>query len=234
MPRPLLALIKSLLLVVFLQAMVGCQSADSEPQGTQNNRTPDPEISEAEPELSTVVSESLHDVPLPASGFARVEAFGMQQEFAINDCSMDTELPSPHENWGIHAFDATINGELEDGGRMVLSVIRRVYLDESIWRASGHENEVVGLQIFSGIGRDETIESFVYRMKRMRPGAPPRAAWSNWDQVREADIEPPLIRVHPNGHSATFVGRLGKSPTDRPGDDHVPRFEDVIVAINCR
>lgn len=234
MPRPLLALIKSLLLVVFLQAMVGCQSADSEPQGMQNNRTPAPEISEAEPELSTVVSESLHDVPLPASGFARVEAFGMQQEFAINDCTMDTELPSPNENWGIHAFDATITGELQDGGRIILSVIRQVYLDDSIWRAGGHENEIVGLQIVRGSGRDATRESWQYRMKRMRPGAAPRAAWSNWDPVREADIEPPLIRVHPNGQSATFVGRLGKMPADRPGDDHVPTFEEIIVAINCR
>ncbi len=234
MPQSRFSITKTLILVAAMHALVGCQSEDSGGEGTPDGQALRSETVEAQADLSTVVADSLHDVPLPASGFARVEALGWKQEFAINDCTMDTELPSPDENWGIHAFDATITGELQDGGRIILSVIRRVYLDDSIWRAGGHENEIVGLQIVRGSGRDATRESWQYRMKRMRPGAAPRAAWSNWDPVREADIEPPLIRVHPNGQSATFVGRLGKMPADRPGDDHVPTFEEIIVAINCR
>lgn len=215
--------------------LAGCQESETERAAAQTADSPTASSNEADAvALSSLVAGSLHDLPLPDAGFARVDALGMTREFALTrDCTVDTEPPSPNENWGLYGFDTTITGNLDDGGRMVLSVVRSIYLDESIWSAGGHENETVVLRIFRGMGRDETIETYHYRMKRMRPGATPRAAWSSWDAVSEVDIDPPLIRVHPGGQSATFVGQLGRVPADRPTGEHTPHLETVSIAIHC-
>ncbi len=218
-----------------LLLLAGCNSSDTEPAATQRADSPAASSTEADAvAFSSLVAESLHELPLPDPGFARVQALGMSREFALTrDCTVDTDPPSPTENWGLHVFDTTITGNLEDGGRMVLSVVRRIYLDDSIWRASGHENETVVLQIFRGQGQGQTIETYHYRMKRMRPGAAPRAAWSSWDAVSDADIDPPLIRVHPDGRRATFVGLVGQVPADRPTGEHTPHYEMINIAIHC-
>lgn len=237
------ALMTPFLLIAVLAACGGADDADEPASGldvTDRNAAP-AEAARPSPEPVAEVarislfSEPLHDLAIPDPGRVRIEAYGQVHEVALMaDCSAPTEPPPADEDFAQHRFQVHISWEMEDQHRVQLSLLRAIALDEErLWRAQGHENENVNLQVRTQGARPETLDQRFYNLRRNRPEDTPSISRNHRErpQAPGPEDEVPGIRVHPDGRRATFVGLLGTSET--PAMEGVRDLEEVRIAVHC-
>ena len=200
-------------------SLFGCDAA--------NEDTAAPSDARAAAGPSSLFSDTLHDIPMPAPGRARLEFQGQTLEAAMfSDCSAKLEPPPADQSWEPHAFSAWPDFEM-DQGHASLQLLRAVHLHEDIWTSAAHEQEVISLTLPQG------GEMWTYTLHRLTPSESAMIArpMDKPAQRATADDSVPGIRVHPEGHQATFVGRLGQTSMLETLSD--PEFEEVRIAIHC-
>ena len=199
--------------------LLGCSSAD-DGSAAQSN-TPQA----AQP--FSLFSDSVHDLAMPAPGRARLEFRGQILEAAMfSDCSASLEPPTADQTWEAHGFAAWPRFEMEQGSAS-LQFQRSILPHEESWSAAAHEQEVITLTLPEG------DEMWTYTLHRLTPSDPAMIArpMDQPPQRAGADDLLPGIRVHPDGHQAMFIGRLGQTSMLETLSD--PRMEEVRIAVHC-
>lgn len=176
---------------------------------------------------SSLFSDAVHDIAMPAPGRARLEFRGQTLETAMfSDCSASAEPPPADRPWEPHLFSAGPQFELQQG-IATLQFQRSILLDEDLWSTAAHEQELISLTLPDG------GEMWTYTLHRLTPSEPVMIARPMDQPAQIADDDDPVpgIRVHPRGHQATFVGRLGQTSMIEALSD--PGIEEVRIAIHC-
>ncbi|TVQ40027.1 MAG: hypothetical protein EA370_04240 [Wenzhouxiangella sp.] len=185
--------------------------------------------------MVSLFSDQLHNINIPQPGQAWIRVYGSNHTVPLMaDCSTPAEPPPADQERAQHRFQVNLSWTLDDGSRIDLGLLRAIALDEALlWRQQGHETESVSLRLRSAGARPETKDRRHYNMRRNRPGSQPMISRSHDQAPQPAGQgdEIPGIRVHPDGHKATFVGRLGLSAPIE--DSAFGEFEEIRIAIHC-
>lgn len=210
------------LVLAMVLAVIGCDAGSS--SGETSAASAD---RRANVEPASLFSEFLHEVSMPAAGHARLEFRGQVFEAALfADCTASRELPDDAPAWEAHFFAASPRFQMA-GGNAILSFQRQIHPQEETWASAAHEQEIVTLTMPDGAGM------YTYGMHRATPGAPAMIAIPMDQPAREAGPGDavPGIRVHSDGHQATFVGQLGHISMTGISSDS--QSEEARIAIHC-
>ena len=217
-------------------ALLGCDAGSSD--GDSPART----AAAAEPAPTTeaidwsqyrldLFSQSLHDIPIPEAGHARVEMFGQVFESELRtDCSTPTEPPVQENDWDDHRFQLDFQIWMDETYANV-TVLRRV-IPEHYEGGSG-PIEMENLTIRTMERGGQTLDIRNHSLSRLGADRPPRITRA-YDQRPEPAASPeevPGIRIHPDGRRVTFVGELGRGETIENSDYR--DLEEIRIAIHC-
>ncbi len=177
-------------------------------------------------------SKTLHDVPMPEPGRARVEIFGQVLEGRLMvDCSVPTEVPPQVNDWDDHRLQIDFQVQMEDRYANV-GLLRRVIPEHYENSPPGPiEFENVFIRTLARGGR--TIDTRHYGLQRNRADQAPRISVSH-DRRPEPSTSldaVPGLRIHPDGRRATFVGMMGRGEAIE--DSEYEDFEEVRIAVHC-
>ena len=206
------------LAVLATASLIGCGAAD--------DNAPSPTRSAAA-EPSSLFSDTLHDIHMPGPGMALLEFQGQTLEARMHhDCSASQTPPPADQPWEPHTFSASPAFRMAQG-EASLDFVRLVHLQEEIWTSAAHEMEVISLTLH------QDSEMWTYTLHRPTPAEPAMIAVPMDQPARPARANESLpgIRVHPDGHQATFVGQLGQISMLEELSE--PGVEDVRIAIHC-
>jgi hypothetical protein len=179
----------------------------------------------------SLFSDSLHDIPMPDPGKARVEIYGQVLEGQLmRDCSAPIEVPEQVHDRTDHRFQIDFQVQMEDRYANV-RLMRRVIPAHYDPQIGPIEMENVHVRTHARGG--QTLDIRHHSLERYRSDQPPRvsAITDKRPQPATSMDELPGLRIHPDGRRATFVGRLGKS--DEFENSEFPDWEDVRIAVHC-
>ena len=218
-------------------SLFGCGSQDGATDRPAASPPAQAATSSAEPiDWSTyplvLFSDSLHDIPMPESGWARVEIYGQVLESQLmSDCSAPTEVPAQVNDWDDHRLQIDFQVQMEDRYANV-GLLRRVIPAHYDARPAGPvEVENVNVRTLARGGRSLDVRN--HTLQRNRADQPPRISVSP-DQRPEPPAsmdEVPGLRIHPDGRRATFVGLLGRS--EAFDNSEYDDWEEVRIAVHC-
>lgn len=174
---------------------------------------------------ASLFSEQLHALPMPGPGRARIEFKGQVIEAALfSDCSV-VDL-SDLEDWEPHAFTAWITVPMADG-EADLKLHRLVHPKPENWATAAHEHELLLLTM------PNRTDLYSANLVRLKPGDGVMIARPMDKPARPAGPEDSLpgIRVHPDGHQATFLGLLGQGSMIEDVPD--PDWQEIAISIHC-
>lgn len=229
-----------LLIPVCAAGLIACGSENEPGDGDRSNPagTPNAPTARAQAGIDwasypvTLFSESLHDIPMPRPGRARVEIFGgVHEAELLADCSAPTDPPPVVNDWDDHRISASFSIHMDERYSNI-SVIRAVKHEIDGQPRSGPvEVESVAIRTLTRGG--QTLDLRNYALRRNRPDQPPRTTRAHDERpAPPASIdEVPGVRVHPDGRRFTYVGQIGRSEAFE-GSDYQD-FEDIRIAIHC-
>lgn len=180
----------------------------------------------------SLLSNSLHDIPLPEPGRARVEIFGQVFEAGLRrDCSVPTEVPVQVNDWDDHRLHLDFQVPMEDRYANV-TLMRRVIPAHYDPKPVG-PMEMENVNISTHTRGGQSLDVRKHTLQRFRTDQAPRISVSPSQRPEPAASmdEVPGLRIHPDGRRATFVGRLGRS--DEFDNAEFEDWEDVRIAIHC-
>lgn len=208
-----------LLPLCFLLSMSGCGAPADGGEAARNGG--------ANAEPSSLFSDAVHELPMPEPGRARIEFKGQVLEAGMfSDCSAGPELPPDAQAWEPHSFGARPNFQMAEGSAS-LQFQRLIHPNEENWATAAHEQEIVALTMPNG------SDMYTYTLHRLTPNDQAMVARPMDQPARTAGPEDsvPGIRIHPDGHQATFIGLLGQ--TSMLEELAEPKLEEIRIAIHC-
>jgi hypothetical protein len=229
-PRPLRLTTMTSLLGLAL-ALSGCDKAEQEsppakvPANASRQAAPAEAAAAASDEpaaLQTLFHDSLHDIEMPDPGQVRIEYAGKVHIVDLPKrpgCPVGPEAPD-HGDFTAHSLQVHFTWT-DHEGRELETVLQRgiTFNEETMWPSTGHEYEHI--HITYRIGGENKIDR--YQMRRATPADEARLA--------SGEAELPGIRIHSQGHQATFIGRVAPNPSRR----EEPLFDgELRIAIHCQ
>ena len=177
-------------------------------------------------------SESLHDIAMPEAGWARVEIFNQVLEGELlSDCSAPTEAPPQTNDWTDHRFQVDFQVQMDDRYANV-GLLRTVIPEQYETRPPAPvESENVHIRTISRSG--QTLDVRGHGLRRNQADEAPLISVSPQQRPEPATSldQVPMVRVHPDGRRATFVGSLARR--EHVDGSEYDDFEEVRIAVHC-